>query len=123
MKKSDCILIAAILAAAALAYCLSRQNSINTIRMSIFVDGALVRSESLSENAAPVIIENSYGRNIVKIESDGVTMIWSDCPSQTCVHTGKIMRRGEVIACLPHRLLITLDGGESQPEEIDVIAK
>ena len=123
MKKSDCVLIAVILAVSALTYGLSRPISTDTMRMSIFVDGELVSTENLSENVAPIIIENSYGRNIVTVEPDGIEMIWSDCPSQTCVRTGKIMRHGEAIACLPHHLLVTLDGGESRPEEIDVIAK
>jgi len=30
----------------------------------------------------------------------------ADCPDKICVHTGPISQEGEVIACLPHGVII-----------------
>ena len=34
------------------------------------------------------------------------TDIDADCPDLVCVKTGKAQKKGDVIACLPHKLLI-----------------
>lgn len=41
----------------------------------------------------------------------GVQVVWADCPTQDCVHTGRISRHGQAIICLPARIVIRLEGG------------
>ena len=122
MKKSDFILILAVLAVAASAYFAFRQQSAQAMRVVVFADGELLTSESLTGGKNPIVVENSYGRNVIEIHSDGVEVVWADCASQACVRTGKISRPGEVIACLPHRLLIILEGAPNS-EDVDVVAR
>lgn len=123
MKKSDFFLIAAVLAVSTLTFFLFHHGSQDGTRVDIFVDGELVRSEMLADATAPIAVESAFGSNTITIEQDGVAVTWANCFSQTCVHTGKISRQGEVIACLPHHLLITLSGGNRAQEDIDVIAR
>ncbi|MDR2931659.1 MAG: NusG domain II-containing protein [Oscillospiraceae bacterium] len=44
----------------------------------------------------------------------------ADCPSLDCVHAPAISSPGQVIACLPHRVLVRLTGGEEG--EVDAVA-
>jgi len=121
MKKTDLFLIAAVVALSGLLYFLLYQKPVEGTSVSIFIDGELVRWERISDIESPIVIENEYGSNIIEIGSDTVAVTWADCVSQVCVRTGSISRPGEVIACLPHHLLITIEG-RRQSEDIDAIA-
>lgn len=52
-------------------------------------------------------------------ETPGVRVTHSDCPTQDCVHTGRIFKAGQSIVCLPARIVITLSGTGA---DYDVIA-
>lgn len=51
-------------------------------------------------------VKTKYGENIVKIKNNTIAVEDADCADKICVKSGKIENVGEVIACLPHRLLI-----------------
>jgi len=121
MKKADCIIIAVVVALSALLYFVFYQNPTDEMRVSISIDGETVRSDRITDIESQIVIENSYGRNIIEIKDGAVEVIWSNCVSQVCVRTGKISRPGEVIVCLPHHLLIAVEDGR-QPEDIDAVA-
>jgi len=120
MKKTDIILIIAVITLSVFLSIVLRKDLTEDLRVNILVDGELVRSESMSGTETKIIIENHYGCNIIEIGTDTVSVTWSDCASQECVHTGKISKPGEVIVCLPHRLLVSIEG-LSQSEVIDAI--
>ena len=44
----------------------------------------------------------------------------SDCPTQDCVHTGRISRAGQSIVCLPAQVAVQLVGAAT-PDGPDVI--
>ena len=44
--------------------------------------------------------------NTIRIEGGTVAVIDADCPDHICVRTGAASKKGDVIACLPHKLLI-----------------
>lgn len=50
------------------------------------------------------------GFNTVTVTQQGVFMSEADCPDQICVRQGTICNGGESIVCLPHRLVIRLEG-------------
>ena len=123
MKKTDIVLIIVILALSISLYFILYRGPAEETRVNIYVDGELVRSEGLAETMSPIVVESSYGCNIIEIDSNAAEVTWSDCSSQVCVRTGKISRPGEVIVCLPHRLLITITGsrGADGEEGVDAI--
>ena len=41
-----------------------------------------------------------------RIEDESIAVVDADCPDLVCVKTGKASKKGDVIACLPHKLLI-----------------
>lgn len=65
---------------------------------------------SLTEPEERVLHSGGYTLHLV-LSADGVEMTTSDCPTQECVHTGKITRSGQSIVCLPARVIVTLEGG------------
>ncbi len=58
--------------------------------------------------------------NIVRIEEGDVYMAEANCPSQQCVHQGKISKVGQSIVCLPSRLVITIIAKET---DLDAVVK
>jgi hypothetical protein len=66
-----------------------------------------------------VVIDNEFGKNTIKIENDVVYMLESDCQDQICVHMGRISSPGELIVCLPHRLIIMVTG---ERQNVDTIS-
>ncbi|MBE6939280.1 MAG: NusG domain II-containing protein [Ruminococcaceae bacterium] len=74
-------------------------------------DGTILRQVQLSALTEPSTLEVT-GSHTTKIllERDGVSVTATDCPSQDCLHTGKITRAGQSIVCLPQHLVIHLEG-------------
>ena len=124
MKKMDFAIIAviALTAAAILLYgAFSRAADNSALTARIYVDGELWQSHALSGEVRIVEIQTPYGTNTLLIAPEYAQITSADCPSQDCVRTPKQSHAGGVIACLPHRVLIRLEG---KPAEggIDALA-
>lgn len=46
--------------------------------------------------------------NHIRVENEKIAVDEADCPDKICVHTGAISKPGEIIACLPHKLIIEI---------------
>lgn len=57
-------------------------------------------------------ITTEYGHNIVHVEHGAISVTEADCPDQICVHQGKLTGSGIPIICMPHRLVIEIEGGD-----------
>lgn len=64
----------------------------------------------LSKNTELLLGDSEQGYNRIVVEDGAVSVTEADCADKICVHEGKISRTGEVIACLPHELIITVQG-------------
>lgn len=60
----------------------------------------------------PSTVPEGIGYNLLAVSSSGVSMEAADCPDQICVHHIPILRDGESIICLPHRLAVEIIGGK-----------
>ncbi len=80
----------------------------------ITLDGELYEKIDLSKVEAPydIAIRTDYGMNIVHVQPGAIGVIEADCPDRVCVNTGSITGGGIPIACVPHRLMITIESGE-----------
>ena len=108
-KKSDVFLICAVIITAALAilaFKLSYSGSGNYV--SVTVEGEKYAELPLSEDAELDIV-STYGVNHLVIRSGEAWVSHADCPNQVCVNTGKISEEGELIVCLPHKVVITVE--------------
>lgn len=115
--RNDLILIAALLLIAGVLYLalnLGRQEGgVAVVR----VDGVEVERHSLSVNGTFPL---NGGSNILVIEDGKAWLSDADCPDLLCVKQGKIHYTGQVITCLPNRLTVTVEGGESDGVDLVV---
>lgn len=79
----------------------------------ISLDGQEYERIDLStvEEAYDIVIKTQYGTNVVHVRPGAIGVIEADCPDKVCVNTGSITGGGIPIACVPHRLMITIEGG------------
>ena len=42
----------------------------------------------------------------------------ADCPDRLCVKQGSISKNGESIVCLPHKVIVTVTGGDGADYDI-----
>lgn len=79
----------------------------------ISVDGEEQERVDLSALAEPeerVLQAGGYTLHL-ELTREGACMVFSDCPTQDCVHIGTITRSGQSIVCLPARVSVVLTGG------------
>ena len=50
--------------------------------------------------------------NVLEIKDGAAAVAEANCGDHTCVRTGRISREGETIVCLPHRLVVRIEGGD-----------
>ena len=82
----------------------------------VTVDGEEIGRYRLSEDRE-VPIQTERGSNLLVIRDGAAAVTEADCGDHTCVRRGTVSRRGETIVCLPHRLVVRIEGGE--PPEFD----
>jgi len=66
-------------------------------------------------------IETEFGYNLIEVGDGKVRVIEADCPDKLDVKQGYISNPGEVIVCLPNRLVIEIKG-DSIDEDLDYIS-
>lgn len=62
----------------------------------------------------------TIGETTIKIENGKASFVDSPCNNKTCIKIGEIDHVGETSACLPNRVLITIEGDKEN--DIDVIS-
>ena len=121
-KKRDIIFIGVLLVVALIAFfVVDKFIKKDGNKVVIKVDGEIVKIVNLTDTNN--IIVNGYdgGTNTVVIENGTVYMTEADCPDKICVNTGKISKIGETIVCLPHRVVVEIQGEVSQSDSDDSI--
>ncbi|MDR2132056.1 MAG: NusG domain II-containing protein [Clostridiales Family XIII bacterium] len=121
MKPLDALVVAVILAVAvgAMALISTTRDGADAgeLYAEVYEDGVLIRTLPLSEDFDDIVNTNR-GYNRIVVEAGGIRVAEADCASKTCVHIGTKRLPGEMIACLPHRLVIKIKGGEAPYDAI-----
>ena len=120
LKKGDFWLIGGLLAFTALLFlwrvCFpAPQGAI----VRVTVDDQPYATYPLSvDTEADIVTENGHNHLVIR---DGAVFIDdADCPQQICVHHRAISHSGDVIVCLPHRVVVTVEGGAAP--DVDTVA-
>jgi hypothetical protein len=118
--RNDLIFIAAILAlvamgAAALFFLRGEGSTVQ-----VEVNGTVTGTYPLSVDREVEILtgENGEERNLLVIKDGKATVTAATCPDGICASHKPISREGESIVCLPHKVVITVIGGEEAPDVI-----
>lgn len=118
--KNDVLLIAALLIlGGGLALFLWSTRQAGGV-VSVQVDGDTVAELPLSEDTRLVLGEGAHTNTLV-IKDGAARVVEASCPDQICVDHGAIRYEGESVVCLPHRLVVTVEGGGSNG--VDVAAR
>lgn len=125
MKKWDFIIIGFAIACLLGSFYISArvlQGSAGTPTVLIYSDHKLVYEQELTDALTDTVrIDSEWGYNIVHIEQGEVHIEEANCPDLTCTKDWHIRRSGQMIFCLPNRLIVEIKG--IQQAEVDDVAQ
>lgn len=127
MTKGDIILIIAIIVISIASLNLIRQEAvgINEKYISVQVDGSEYKKITFDKNmiGKQIHIETQFGHNVIEVGDGSVKVVDADCPDKLDVHQGEISRPGEIIVCLPNRMIIEIIGPQEETPEVDYMTR
>lgn len=78
---------------------------------AVFVANRLIARWSLA-NAGNYTVAGQLGEVQLRIINNSIRVVHSQCPERICIRQGAISRRGELIVCVPNRMVVTIEGHE-----------
>ena len=112
-KPADALVgLAVMLLGAALIFSAPDSGQSGQLTAVTSIDGQVtesVRLSTLKSSETRTLTANGYTLTLI-LSPDGAEIAHADCPTQDCVHTGKITRPGQSIVCLPARISVVLEG-------------
>ena len=126
MKKKDIIIIALALLAALALYLVSQVSlGAEASVVVVTVDGEEVLRKPLAMENRYEIAQDDGSLNVIRVEDGAVFMEEANCRDGLCIRQGKMRNGAKTIVCLPHKLVVRLEG-DTQPsggDELDVIVQ
>ena len=122
-RRNSFILGAACILAASAAGIAAKMGREQGSQVIVFQDGVEQGRYLLSEEQDVEIAfnqESQEGKNILRIRDGSADMIYADCPDQLCVNQKEIDKVGETIVCLPHKIVVEVEG--EKQSDFDSIA-
>lgn len=118
--RNDVILIAVLLIFAAMGWLYLSLNKIGGVYAVVTIDGEEVCRMPLDENSVTEIGENGKYNKVV-VEDGQVYVSEASCPDRLCVNQGRKSFDGEMIVCLPNKMIVTVVGGDTP--SLDAVTK
>ena len=109
LKNDILLIIAVLLLAGLLQAVLSAAKTAGDVAV-VSVDGVIVAELPLNEDRELRLTPQEGTANTIIVQNGCVCVREADCPDQICVRQGKIQYAGESIVCLPHKLVVTIQG-------------
>ncbi|MDO3378397.1 NusG domain II-containing protein [Geoalkalibacter halelectricus] len=121
MTGLDRLITALLLAAVAASFALLGQREAGE-RVLVERDGRLLFSAPLDE-ARRVSLPGPLGDTLLEIADGQARILASPCAHKVCVGMGGVFRRGALIACVPNRLIVHIEGqGEEGAPAYDLLS-
>lgn len=109
--KKEVILIIAVLAIAAVFFLINYIIAKKPASMlQVTVDGSVVHTLPLNKDADLIIEGYQNGTNHLLIKDGKASVTEATCPDKVCVRQGQVSHTGEVIVCLPNKMIATVVG-------------
>ncbi|MGO5064690.1 NusG domain II-containing protein [Clostridium sporogenes] len=129
MKKGDKVviyLVAMLLTLSIISiiffkFFVKSENAVAVIKQ----DGKIIKKIDLSKVKEKEQFKINYndnghkGYNTIEINKGSIKFIDADCPDKICIKSGTLKKPGETAACLPHKLIITI---EKNNNEVDAVS-
>jgi len=122
VTKYDKILIVIVVVISLFGMYLVKEKALNYNKkyVEIIVDGNEHSKYVLDDKIDKEIkVEVDEGYNIIHIHDGQVIVEESNCDNQLCVRKGVIEEPGELIVCLPHKVVVQITGTQ---EDLDSIS-
>lgn len=84
--------------------------------IQISVDGEIYGKYEFKDKTLE--IETEYGKNTVMIDRNCVWIEDANCPDKLDVKAGKIDKTGQMLVCLPNRLMIEIVGENKKVDKV-----
>ncbi len=119
IKKADILLLIFLVALGLFVSWYSLAADSQGDKVVVTADGEVFGVYDLSDDQE---IEVSRGTHInhITIKDGTVSMTYSSCKNQICVHTGAISHTKDSIACLPNKVIVEIES--SKGGDVDVIS-
>lgn len=88
-------------------------------RVVIALGGEIIQEMSLNVDASFLVGSKEGDYNLVVVEDGKAYVSEANCANQICKNSKSISKSGEVITCIPHRLVVTIVSPE---KEVDAVA-
>ncbi len=126
MKKGDYIVIFLIIISSLLTFFLTSRRLLSEGKkyIRVTVDGKEIERVYLDPKlkGKRINIKTSYGYNTLEFTEDGVKIVAADCPDKICMHMPAINLSGDMLVCLPHKLIVEVKD-QKDLDEVDAVLK
>ena len=124
-KKWDIILIVLLICLSfvpELIFGVMMGKNYNATYAEITLDGKPYKKILLSEHRGKdkIDIKTELGYNVIEIEDSSIKILDSDCRDKICIKSGFISKPGQLLVCLPHKLMVEIKSNDNK-KNIDVI--
>ncbi|WP_319023198.1 Gx transporter family protein [Tepidibacter hydrothermalis] len=121
-KKLDYLILVSVLILSVSTFYFTNMDSGDTgyKRVQVVVDNKVYEDVVITDDdyKKTIKIETEEGYNYIHIHDGGVEITEADCYDEVCVKTGFIDRKGQIIACLPHKMYVKILGEDSQVDNV-----
>jgi len=117
LKRADILLIIILLFLSLLPLLFLPDSQASAVHADITINGQLWRRVPLSAHKGheTITVKTPDGHyNTITIDDDTIAVQEADCPDRICIQQGKAKKPGDIIVCLPHKLLIEIKGCTSE---------
>jgi hypothetical protein len=114
------LIVAVVVGASGLAFH-QRLESRSGDELAVEANGQFQGTYSMHQ-AQWLRVEGPLGTSQVEVGPRGARVAASPCANQLCVRQGWIRRQGEIVACLPNRLMLRIAAGPDRPE-VDAVTR
>ena len=113
-RRNSVLLIVSLLAVFLVLYLIWRMSGTaakedSSLTAVIRISGEKVHTMDLDHDGTYTAKTPDGHYNVVVVEDHCVRVSEADCRNQVCVKTGQIRYPGEVIACMPHELILDIE--------------
>jgi len=120
LKPLDIVVIVVLLAIAlgssTTAFINSHKN-FNKKYVEIEVKGKLYKKLPLDNSSNErITVDTDLGKNVIEISNGKVRISDADCRDQICIKDGSINKPGDILVCLPHKVVVQIKGENSDTD-------
>ncbi len=91
-------------------------------RVVVQQQGRVVFSAPLNVDRT-VTLSGPLGETLLEIRDGHACIISSPCPHKVCIGMGQIARKGELLACVPNDLLVSIEGQQQKEPSHDLLSR